>query len=314
MKCPVCKTECGQSNVCTECGFAEVGKDFINREEAEQWFNETVIPYRNNYHKTNIRPPIDWLEVFKQNTQAKHLFDFSIPVSIKRRTDIDLLKNPQDADYNEYLRDATLGHIAIVSTSDMIRKHFLDVITEQYLNATSFKRTVSNAVERASDLAAILTSLMPGEALVFEIGSKIKKDVAKLFTTSLSDFSMEITIGKGQGARSVRLDLPAFTTIFFAEAASDIPTEIANTLDAVIEFNPSQDELDELQIRETAPIYDVQLTKATLGIIKECNSQKTFKNVKGILKYISDYLYLHPEIKQPLSEDAIRNILETLGR
>lgn len=82
----------------------------------------------------------------------------------------------------------------------------------------------------------------------------------------------------------------------------------------MIEFNPSQDELDELQIREMAPIYDVQLTKATLGIIKECNSQKTFKNVKGILKYISDYLYLHPEIKQPLSEDAIQNILETLGR
>ena len=254
------------------------------------------------------------MEVFKQNTQAKHLFDFSIPVAIKRRTDIDLLKNPQDPDYNEYLRDATLGHIAIVSTSEMIRKHFLDVLTEQYLNATSFKRTVSNAVERASDLAAILTSLIPGETLVFEIGSKIKKDVVKLFTSSLSDFSMEITIGKGQGARSVRLDLPAFTTIFFAEAASDIPTEIANTLDAVIEFNPSQDELDELQIHETAPIYDVQLTKATLGIIKECNSQKTFKNVKGILKYISDYLYLHPEIKQPLSEDAIRNILETFGR
>ena len=38
MKCPVCKTECGQSNVCAECGFTEVVKDFINREEAEQWF------------------------------------------------------------------------------------------------------------------------------------------------------------------------------------------------------------------------------------------------------------------------------------
>lgn len=310
MKCPVCKTECGQSNVCTECGFAEVGKDFINREEAEQWFNETVIPYRNNYHKTNILSPIDWLEVFKQNTQAKHLFDFSIPVAIKRRTDIDLLKSPQDADYYEYLADATLGHIAIVSTSDMIRKHFLDVIDDAYFATTSFKRTNSRAVERASDLAAIVTSLQPGEVLVYEVCSKIKKDVVQLFASALSDFSVEIAIGKGQGARSIRLDLVPFTTVFVAETISDIPTEIVNTLDAVIEFNPSQVELDELQIREIAPLYDIQLTKAAAEVVKEANSQNLFKNIKSILKYISDYLYLHSEIKQPLSDTAIRNILE----
>ena len=311
MKCPVCKTECGQSNVCTECGFAEVGKDFINREEAEQWFNDTVIPYRNNYHKTNTLPPIDWIEVFKQNPQAKHLFDFSIPVAIKRRTDIDSLKSPQDADYYEYLADATLGHIAIVSASDMIRKHFLDVIDDAYFATTSFKRTNSRAVERASDLAAIVTSLQPGEVLVYEVCSKIKKDVVQLFASALSDFSVEITIGKGQGARSVRLELAPFTTVFVAETISDIPTDIVNTLDAVIEFNPSQAELDELQIREIAPLYDIQLTKAAAEVVKEANSQNSFKNIKSILKYISDYLYLHSEIKQSLSDTAVRNILES---
>lgn len=311
MKCPVCKTECGQSNVCTECGFAEVGKDFINREEAEQWFNDTVIPYRNVYHKTNTLPPIDWMEVFKQNPKAKHLFDFSIPVAIKRRTDIDSSKSPQDADYYEYLVEATLGHIAIVSASDMIRKHFLDVIDAAYFNTTGFKITNSRAVERVGDLAAIVTNLQPGEVLVYEVCSKIKKDVVKVFASALKDFELDIVMGKGQGARSVYLGLAPFTTVFVAETISDIPTDIVNTLDAVIEFNPSLGELDELQIREMAPLYGIQLTKATVEVIKEAYLQNSFKNIKSILKYISDYLYLNSEIKQPLSDATIRNILES---
>lgn len=311
MKCPVCKTECGQSNVCMECGFAEVGKDFINREEAEQWFNDTVIPYRNNYHKTNTLPPIDWMEVFKQNPQAKHLFDFSIPVAIKRRADIDLIKNPQDIDYDEYLQDATLGHFAFVSKSDMIRRRFIELLTEIYFTTTDFKRTVSNAVDRASELAAILTSLKPGEALAFEINSKLNKDITKLFKTVLNDFYMEIAIGKGTGARSIRLDLAPSTVVFIAETINDIPSEIIGLLDSVIEFNPSEDELVELQIREVALLYDVQLTKATANVIKDINSKKVFKNVKSILKFISDYLYLNSEIKQPLSEETLKHILET---
>ena len=92
-----------------------------------------------------------------------------------------------------------------------------------------------------------------------------------------------------------------------------IPTEIANTLDVVIEFNPSQDELVELQIREIAPLYDVQLTKATTEVVKETISQNSFKNIKSVLKYISDYLYLHAEIQQPLTAEEMREILKCVS-
>ncbi len=51
----------------------------------------------------------------------------------------------------------------------MIREHFLDVIDGVYFTMTSYKRTDSRAVGRASDLAAIVTSLQPGEVLVYEV-------------------------------------------------------------------------------------------------------------------------------------------------
>lgn len=312
MLCPVCKTECGQSNTCKECGFSQVGKVFINEEEAKHWFNTTVIPYKSNYYKSNVLSPIDWVAVFKQNAQAKRLFEFSIPVALKRRAALEGLKNPRDEDYNMYLKDATLGHIAIVSTSDVVRKHFMDAIEEAYHRTISFNRVVSNCVEKEGDLAAVLSNINPGDALVFEINSRIKKGVVSLFSRALSEFILDIIIGKGPGARKICLDLPVFTTIFVAELTSAIPDDIANTLDAVIEINPSADELTELQIREAAPFYDVELTKANIEVIKEAISQNTFKNAKSILKYVSDYLYLHPELQQPLSREETREIIKNI--
>lgn len=312
MKCPVCKTECGQSNICIQCGFSELGKDFINREEAEVWFNEIVLPYRNNYYKVNVLPEVNWLDIFRQNPQVKRLFDVTIPVAIMRRSDIDMSQFLENEEYRQSVMDAMLGHIAFVSPNEMVRKRFVDSLIEAYLNTAGFKRTVSDCVERASDLATILTSIAPGESLVFEIRSKIQKDVANLFSTALSDFYFEIKIGKGQGARSIGLDVPPFTAIFTADSISNIPLEIAKSLDTVVEFNLTQDELDEIQIREIAAMYHIQLTKETVNIIKECVAQKVFKNIKGTLKYVSDYLYLHGEVQQPLSAVAMREIIQTV--
>ena len=105
--------------------------------------------------------------------------------------------------------------------------------------------------------------------------------------------------------------MPAFTTIFVADTIDAIPTEIANTLGSIIEVDLEKSELNEIQIREIAPMYDVQLTKCTLDIVKEYVAQNAVKNIKSILKYISDYLYLHTEITQPLSEEEMRKVLDS---
>lgn len=313
MKCPVCKTECNDNAVCETCGFLEVGKVFINQEEAEQWYESVVIPYRNRFNNANILPPIDWAEIFKKNVQAKQLFEFSIPAATKRRIDLDLLKDPLDDDYNEYLKDATLSHFAVVSKSEMIRKHFFEALNKAYLCTTDFSRTTSACVEREGDLAAMLTGLEHGSTLMVEFNSKMKKDVVKLLSKALREYCVDIVIGKGLGARNIRMDLSVFTAIFIAESIDDIPMDIRNILNDIIEINLSQEELDELQIRELAPLYNIQLTKQTLEVIKEYNSKKIFKNIKGILKFISDYLYLHSEIQQPISAENLKKIMETLS-
>ena len=313
MRCPVCKTECELSNVCHECGFSEVGKVFVNQDDAKQWLDMVVAPYREKYSKANILPPIDWLEFLKQNPQAKRLFEFSIPVFFKRRAELEPLKEQGNAEYNTYLSDVVLEHIAFVSPSELVRKSFINTISDVYLKTTNFKRIASDCVEQPGDLAAVLTNLSPGDALLLEINSKIKNNISPLLVRALQDFSMEILIGKGPAARSIELELPFFTTILIADSISAIPADVANTLGTVIEINPNQDELNEFQIRETARVYDIQLTKATVDVITEAISNKAFKSAKSILKFISDYLYLHTEIQQPLSENALRDIIKQIS-
>ena len=311
VECPVCKTNCEGVTVCPTCGFEQLNVHFADNSEAAKWYQEVVLPYKNNYEKSNVLQPIDWIEFFKRNATAKRLIEYSIPVAIKRRSKLDFSKTSNDESDFEYYKDATLEHIAIVSKNDIIRKHFVEMVEQLYLQTVNFSRTASPAVERASELAAVLTNLQNGGALIFEISSKIKKDVVKVFSSALNENALDITIGKGPGARIVRIDLPAFTTIFVADTIDAIPTEIANTLGSIIEVDLEKSELNEIQIREIAPMYDVQLTKCTLDIVKEYVAQNAVKNIKSILKYISDYLYLHTEITQPLSEEEMRKVLDS---
>ncbi len=312
MRCPVCKTECAQSNVCPECGFSEVGKVFINQEEATQWITAVVAPYRDKYHQANVLPPIEWLEIFKKFPPAKQLFEFSIPVTLKRRADLNAFKDPSDRDYNEYLKDATLGHIAVISSSELVRKHFIDALIDTYFRITDYKRTVAACIEQPGDLAALLTNLSQGESLLVEVNSKMRKNLAEIFSEALATFGLEILIGKGPSAKSIHLDLPYFTTVFVADSIGSIPDTVVSTLSSVIEINPTEAELNEYQIREAALFYGIQLTKANIGVINEHISQTANKNTKSVLKFISDYLYLHTEIKQPLSETTMRDVINQL--
>lgn len=299
MKCPVCKTECGTKLICEKCGFTEVGKEFASQEETERWLSETVVPYRNNYYiSKGILPQINWLEVFMRNSQAKRLFTVSIPATVKK-----------DFEKEENIT-SVLGHIAFVSTNKMIREQFVDALSEQYPYESHVLQVLSKSVEKDGFLANVLTKLEFGDTLVFEMNSKMNTDVVGLFCEALRDFYLTVYVD--EGTRKLSLPIVPFTTLFLANTIEDIPTDILNELDTVIEFNPTQDELNELLIREEASNFDIQLTEESLGIIKEYYSRSTIKNTRRIMRFITDYMYIHPEYKQPLSEECVKNILEML--
>ncbi|MFO7961590.1 MAG: Holliday junction branch migration DNA helicase RuvB [Nitriliruptoraceae bacterium] len=77
----------------------------------------------------------------------------------------------------------------------------------------SFRATSGPAIERPGDLAAILTGLEPGDVLFLDEVHRLPRTVEEVLYPAMEDYQLDIVIGKGPGARSIRLDLPRFTLV-----------------------------------------------------------------------------------------------------
>ncbi len=78
---------------------------------------------------------------------------------------------------------------------------------------SSIKTTSGPAIERTGDLAAILTNLQPGEVLFIDEIHRLNRSVEEILYPAMEDFALDIVIGKGPAARSIRLDIPRFTLV-----------------------------------------------------------------------------------------------------
>lgn len=130
-------------------------------------------------------------EEFAGQTQAKRTFQISIKAAKKRKEAIEhiLLYGPPG------LGKTTLAHL---------------IGDEMGVNV---RVTSGPAIERAGDLAAILTNLEPRDVLFIDEIHRLNKIVEETLYPTMEDFALDIVIGKGPSARTLRLDLPPFTII-----------------------------------------------------------------------------------------------------
>src|SRR5205809_7414241 len=77
----------------------------------------------------------------------------------------------------------------------------------------SIKTTSGPAIEHAGDLASILTALQPGEVLFIDEIHRLARAVEERLYSAMEDFALDVMIGKGPSARSLRLSLPPFTVV-----------------------------------------------------------------------------------------------------
>lgn len=108
-------------------------------------------------------------------------------------------------------RDESPDHI-LFSGPPGLGKTTLSAVVANELGA-SIKTTSGPAIERTGDLAAILTNLEEGDVLFIDEIHRLNRMVEEVLYPALEDFSLDIVVGKGPAARSIRLDLPRFTLI-----------------------------------------------------------------------------------------------------
>lgn len=143
------------------------------------------------------------------------------------------------------MRGEALGHILLTGPRGSGKGTLVNAIVGEI--DSSVRVTSFNAIRNASDLAAILTSLEEHSALVIENFDAIRQDCSDLLCTAMEDFCIDIVIGKGPAARSVRLDLPEFTLIGVMDANRKLPEKLISCFSVcAVLIDYSRDELIQL--------------------------------------------------------------------
>ena len=108
-------------------------------------------------------------------------------------------------------RDEPLDHTLIFGPPGLGKTTLAHIIAQEM--GVSIKSTSGPVLERPGDLAALLTNLEPGDVLFIDEIHRLPPIVEEMLYPAMEDFQLDIMIGEGPGARSIKLDLPAFTLV-----------------------------------------------------------------------------------------------------
>jgi len=153
---------------------------------------------------------------------------------------------------------------------------------------SNIKITSGPAIEKPGDLAALLTNLSEFDVLFIDEIHRLNKSVEEILYPALEDYTLDIIIGKGPSARSIRLDLPKFTLIGATTKAGSLTTPLRDRFGIVERLELYEPEDLQKIVKRSAGILNVDIEDtASMEIAKR--SRGTPRIANRILKRVRDY-------------------------
>ena len=152
----------------------------------------------------------------------------------------------------------------------------------------NIKITSGPAIERPGDLAALLTNLSENDVLFIDEIHRINKNIEEILYPALEDFCLDIIIGKGPTAKSIRLDLPKFTMIGATTRAGSLSTPLRDRFGIVARLELYSEKDLCLIVQRSSEIIGAKIDKdAAMEIAKR--SRGTPRIANRLLRRVCDY-------------------------
>jgi Holliday junction DNA helicase RuvB len=209
-------------------------------------------------------------------------------------------------------REDPLDHIIFYGPPGLGKTTFAHILANE-MNV-NIKITAGPAVERAGDLAAILTNLKPGDVLFIDEVHRLGRVVEEVLYPAMEDFSLDIVIGKGPAARSLRLSLPRFTIIGATTRLALVTAPLRARFGAVYRLDYYQiPELQEIVTR-AAQILEVKTESDGVGEIAR-RGRGTPRIALRLLRRVRDYAEVRADgvISREVAQSAL-DLLEIDGQ
>ena len=183
-------------------------------------------------------------------------------------------------------RGEPLDHVLLYGPPGLGKTTLSNIISNE-MNS-NIKITSGPAIEKPGDLAALLTNLSEFDVLFIDEIHRLNKSVEEILYPALEDYTLDIIIGKGPSARSIRLDLPKFTLIGATTKAGSLTTPLRDRFGIVNRlelYTPEQ--LNQI-VKRSASILGIEIdNEAALEIARR--SRGTPRIANRILKRVRDY-------------------------
>lgn len=205
-------------------------------------------------------------------------------------------------------REEALGHAILHGPPGLGKTTLAHIIAREM--GSQMRVTSGPAIEKPGDLASLLSNLEQGDVLFIDEIHRMRPAIEEVLYSAMEDFALDLVIGKGPTARSMRLDLKPFTLVGATTKIGSVSAPLRDRFSHNFKLNFYNDTEMELIVERTAQILDVHMEEGAAHLVARC-CRATPRIANRLVRSVRDFAQVKDETI--ISQDRVKDTLLKLG-